>query len=613
MNIIRRAAARVIARGPAVAVDVQAGPVTWRAGGDRGAITTKVDHAIRIGSAILVCGWSTAPGEMRLASGGKGLKTRQFRTSRPDVARYLGRVEADGLGYVLFSRVEEQAPVTLQCLAADGDQAASYSLRISSDSVSANARSQLAPVLALLRESGELDAAALSRIDKADAGADTVAAFASGALDDLRGSQDTQAAVASGWLVRQPGVEAWLEDGQGRRFPLDAACWTPREDVPAVLQPRLSAFAATPGFLLRLDGVVPGERVRLMVSQDEHAVALAELVCVDWGADPNAASRWLFTYSTPMARLAERVAHLDLPVIEGLIRARQRDWPALPVQVQEVGAMPPAPRVSIVIPLHGRLDFVEHQLIEFARDPWLLANAEVVYVVDDQALVDRMAADAWTLQRLYRVPFRWVWGGVNRGFSGANNLGTAHSRGEYLVFLNSDAFPRGPGWLQTLVGTLEADTGLGAVGPRLLFADGSIQHAGMAFRRREDLGIWTNHHPGMGLDPALDPHRSLADVPCVTGACLAMRRSDLEGVGGWDTGYLIGDFEDSDLCLKLRAAGKRIGYLPLVELTHLERQSFKLLGEGDYRTRVVIYNAVRHQQRWREEIEATLGPQESVQ
>ena len=102
----------------------------------------------------------------------------------------------------------------------------------------------------------------------------------------------------------------------------------------------------------------------------------------------------------------------------------------------------------------------------------------------------------------------------------------------------------------------------------------------------------------MGLDPSLDQRPGVTNVPAVTGACMALRRSDYDQVGGWDTGFLIGDFEDSDLCLKLRQAGLSSAYLPSVELTHLERQSFRLLGEGDYRTKVVIYNALRHQQRW---------------
>ncbi|MCY1251670.1 mycofactocin system glycosyltransferase [compost metagenome] len=112
----------------------------------------------------------------------------------------------------------------------------------------------------------------------------------------------------------------------------------------------------------------------------------------------------------------------------------------------------------------------------------------------------------------------------------------------------------------------------------------------------------------MGLDPLLDPRAELSIVPSVTGACMAIRRTDLERAGGWDTGYLIGDFEDSDLCLKLRDQGLAIAYLPSVQLTHLERQSFKLLGQGDFRSRVVIYNAVRHQSRWSSLIEASATP-----
>jgi GT2 family glycosyltransferase len=107
----------------------------------------------------------------------------------------------------------------------------------------------------------------------------------------------------------------------------------------------------------------------------------------------------------------------------------------------------------------------------------------------------------------------------------------------------------------------------------------------------------------MGLDPILDPAHALTIVPAVTGACLVIRRTDFDRIGGWDTGYLIGDFEDSDLCLKLQAEGLKVAYLPTVQLTHLERQSFKLLGHDDFRNRVVIYNAVRHQNRWQHLIE----------
>jgi O-antigen biosynthesis protein len=219
-------------------------------------------------------------------------------------------------------------------------------------------------------------------------------------------------------------------------------------------------------------------------------------------------------------------------------------------------------------------------------------------VLDDPTLVEQFSGKIEALYRIYRTPIRWVWGGANRGFSGANNLGVECAKGEFLTFLNSDAFPQEAGWLENLVEVLLANPQVGAVGPRLVTAEGSIQHAGMEFHRRSDLGIWINHHPNMGLDPALDPVKTLTMVPAVTGACLAMRKRDFDAVGGWDTAYLIGDFEDSDLCLKLRSAGFKIAYCPSVQLTHLERQSFKLLGNDEFRSRVVVYNAVRHQNKW---------------
>jgi GT2 family glycosyltransferase len=599
MNIISRAATRLLSARPAAMADVQAAPVTWTPDDGQPAISTKIDHAVRIGSALLVGGWSSAPGQLRLRAGGQRLEIRRFQTNRPDVARYLNLGDSEDLGFVLLATNAGRTPLVLECLDANDEPVATFPLRVTDEALSPDARVQFAPALQCLRESGAPGGALLRQLEGVlSVEEDTPAGFAAGAFDDIRASAEIGHGLASGWLVRRPGVDAWLEDSKGRQFALDAAYWSHRPDVSDNVGAELGVFAERSGFLLPIDGVATGERLRLMARQGDEVLALAEAGCKALGSDPAKVSRWLFSYPTPIAGFAERVQRIDLAVLEPLIQARQQHLRDLPVQVEDVGPRLESPRASIIIPLYGRFDFVEQQLIEFARDAWLTAHAEIIYVIDDRTLVERMAGEAWSLLRLYGVPFRWVWGGSNRGFSGANNLGVAHARGGQLVFLNSDAFPRQPGWLQALLGALESDPGLGAVGPRLLFADGSIQHAGMAFRRREDLGIWTNHHPHMGLDPVLDPHHMLATVPCVTGACLAMRRADFERVGGWDTGYLIGDFEDSDLCLKLRALGKHIGYLPNVQLTHLERQSFKLLGEGDYRTRVVIYNAVRHQQRW---------------
>jgi GT2 family glycosyltransferase len=423
-------------------------------------------------------------------------------------------------------------------------------------------------------------------------------AGAVGFLEGASASAVTQEGVVFGWAIKEIGATVWLESDAGDRFFLDDAFRYDRQDVSNMHSANFGANAREAGFIVRLRDVQPGSRVKLMGEKESGPVVISEIVFGALPADPAAASQWLFGLVTPPSRLVQRFASIDAPMIEGLIKNEQARWSDLPVVQRALGKPAPQPEVSVIVPLFGRSDFVEHQLMEFARDADFQRRSELIYVVDDPALVEPFVAEAEWLYKLYGIPFRWVWGGVNRRFSGANNLGAAHAGGEFLLFLNSDVIPQQPGWLRPMLELLRHNSQVGAVGPRLTFADGSIQHAGISFERREDLGVWINQHPQMGLAPSLDRYSGPTTMPAVTGACLTLRRQDFERVGGWETGYLIGDFEDSDLCMKLRASGLASVYLPTVQLTHLERQSFRLLGGGEYRAKVVIYNAARHQQRW---------------
>jgi GT2 family glycosyltransferase len=429
----------------------------------------------------------------------------------------------------------------------------------------------------------------------------------SGALDPIQplgfvevasASPASGEAVVVGWAITPQGQPLFIEQGGVLHELEGPVVRFSRQDVSDTYRASHGDLTANAGFVLRVDELAVGQPVRLVTKRGDEMIVLGSTPVSALPSDPVAAARWLFGLHTPRHLLAQRMASIDLPLLDPLIALQRCGQQLQPVEVHQLGQPVAHPQASIIVPLYGRLDFVEHQLIEFSRDPWISAHAEVVYVLDDPRLVEPFAQQAHTWHRLYRLPFKWVWGGTNRGFSGANNLGAANSRAPLLTFLNSDAFPQRPGWLQTLIAELQANPGLGAVAPRLVFADGSIQHAGMEFTRRDEWGIWINHHPRMGLAASLDPHTQTTTVPAITGACLVIERDTLDAAGAWDTGYLIGDFEDSDLCLKLRANGLRVAYVPGVQLTHLERQSFKLLGQDDFRQKVVIYNAVRHQARW---------------
>lgn len=419
--------------------------------------------------------------------------------------------------------------------------------------------------------------------------------------------RDGSAGLVVGWVMAAPDLKVWLECDENNIFDLNKAYRIFRKDVLDAIWKDVPDANTESGFLLKIDRVKPGELVKVYAEKNGHKVLLAQMTAAEMESDPVKFANWLFGIQTPAEDMAKRFSLLDVPLLENLINLKNKKTEHFVQKIQSVGSVPADPIVSVIIPLYGRLDFVEHQMIEFCEDKWLVEKAEIIYVIDDPALVGSFTNLARELFRIYKVPFKWVFGGVNRGFSAANNLGAKYARAPYLNFLNSDAFPQKQGWLKALVETIQKNKNIGVVSPRLVFADNSIQHAGMEFLRRDELGVWVNHHPHMGLDPALDPSKQLSYMPAVTGACMVMRRKDFDAIGQWDTGYLIGDFEDSDLCLKLRKLGLKSAYLPSVQLTHLERQSFKLIGQGEFRSKVVLFNAVRHQMRWSETISNTVA------
>jgi O-antigen biosynthesis protein len=586
-------------------IDIQTRPARFAAG-DIGAIgQVKVDLAYTLGTVLVVAGWRSAPVELALFSQGTPLKTRTVSVTRTDVAAHLKLQDPDDLGFVLIAeRIGEGGDSTAHITFAwrgtgNTFQHASLTPVAAPEEFSAADQGALGTAVALCthqcaRYSPQWQAM-VARATPATGPCPNAAGYLEGAF----ACKQTNSAVVFGWVLHDPDAPIWLEDDEGHITPLDGAFRRYRQDViDAVGAAFPHAIQLDTGFIAPAHQFKVNTRVRLKTVSEAGVHTISETLCAELSVDPRQAARQLFSLYAPIQDLHQRIAQIDEPLLSPIIALSQQRWKHLPERVKHLGQAVAQPRASIIVPLYGRTDFVEHQLVEFARDPWIREHAELVYVLDDPKLVDSFSQQAESLHRLYQQPFTWVWGNVNRGFSGANNLGAAHARGEHLVFLNSDAFPQQPGWLPALMDVLDQHPDIGAVGPRLVFGHGAIQHAGMAFVRRDELGIWINHHPHMGLDPSLDPCTALTRVPAITGACLVLRRRDFDRVGGWDTGYLIGDFEDSDLCLKLRAQGQHIAYLPTVQLTHLERQSFKLLGEDEFRTRVVVYNAVRHQNRW---------------
>jgi len=236
--------------------------------------------------------------------------------------------------------------------------------------------------------------------------------------------------------------------------------------------------------------------------------------------------------------------------------------------------------VSVIVPVHGRAQLTQRCLDKVLAG--LPADAELL-VVDD-------ASPDGTPELLggYGDAIGSVRLEENAGFARACNEGADRAHGELLVFLNNDVEPTA-GWLEALRRYAEANPQAAAVGAKLLYPNGTIQHAGVVFGQDG-----YPHHLYAGFPsehPAVNRSRPLQ---AVTGACLVVRRAAFEAAGGFDPGYL-NSLEDVDLCLRLRDEGHEVHYCHEAALLHLESAS---RGRDDrFERSVALY-----QERWRERV-----------
>ncbi|BBM00392.1 glycosyltransferase [Microbulbifer sp. GL-2] len=256
------------------------------------------------------------------------------------------------------------------------------------------------------------------------------------------------------------------------------------------------------------------------------------------------------------------------------------------------------PKRSVIVPLYGRYDFLLHQIAQFTEDADF-AETELIYVLDDPRLYDAFIPFCFDTSMLFPVGFKVIYGGRNLGYAGANNLGARYATTDKLVLLNSDIIPSCSGWLSRIEQKAASLKDVGVVAPKLVFDDDTIQHVGMSFSKSVQFGnLWLNEHPGKGNPEWLVDIDSVMESPAVTGACMFISKALYDSAGGLDETYVLGDFEDSDLCLKLRKAGYLHYVLADEKLYHLERMSQNLFENRDWKFKITLYNAWQHTERW---------------
>ncbi len=273
--------------------------------------------------------------------------------------------------------------------------------------------------------------------------------------------------------------------------------------------------------------------------------------------------------ATPPASLGDLVRqHLLRAGLPAIV-----DAATVPIQVRRLGRHP---KVSIIIPSAARSRHVTRCLMEvLAKTDY--PDFELIIVVSQGALEEsqrRILAPVLDSGRA-----RLCLCDTKRfNYSRANNAGVAASDGDLVLLLNDDVAPVDRNWLSSMVGHMQ-ETDVGAVGAKLLYPNGRVQHGGVIIGLA---GLAEHVNRFLPADRPGYAHRAVLDqdVSCVTAACLLTRRSAFDAVGGMDESFEIA-FNDVDFCLRLRAAGWRIIFAAQARLLHYESATLGHHFSGD--------------------------------
>ncbi len=244
--------------------------------------------------------------------------------------------------------------------------------------------------------------------------------------------------------------------------------------------------------------------------------------------------------------------------------------------------------VSIIIPVYNKIEFTQQCLLTLYKNTSAEINFEVIVV--DNASNDGTGQYLEFAKNVF-TNLSFITNRENIGFAKANNLGVKNAKGEFVLFLNNDTEPL-RGWLENLLTVIKSDKKVAAAGSKLLFPDGSLQHAGVIIIEDKQLP-----------DPLVARHiywKAPADIPeanrlmtyhALTAACLMVRKDVFNEVKEFDEEYWNG-YEDVDLCFKLGEAGYKMVYQPASVVIHHESQS------GPERFAKVSHNIDRLHKKW---------------
>ena len=233
---------------------------------------------------------------------------------------------------------------------------------------------------------------------------------------------------------------------------------------------------------------------------------------------------------------------------------------------------PGEPLVSIIIPNKDHLEELKNCVCSI-WDKSTYTNIEIIVVENNSEEDSTFSYYKEMEQKAAKSGKRFqtvIWQGTGFNYPSINNFGAAQARGDYLIFLNNDITVITPDWIQEFLGFCSRpDTAV--VGARLYYPDNTIQHAGIVIGIG---GIAGSLFVDLPRERSGYLHKAalIQDLSAVTAACMMVKKSMYEELGGMDEVLAVA-FNDVDFCLRVRKRGYLVVYDPFVEMYHHESRS----------------------------------------
>ena len=243
------------------------------------------------------------------------------------------------------------------------------------------------------------------------------------------------------------------------------------------------------------------------------------------------------------------------------------------IEVKTIGKpIPENPIASIIIPINKNFDLFKVQFAMMANDA-SVRKSELIYILSSVDQQNQWEKILENYSYLYDLPVKLIATKSGNSYGTLINIGVANAKSDLYISMLPDVLPKTQNWVSKMVDFYHNAENPGAITPKLIYEDLSIQHAGMTFEQAHG-NTWNHKHFYQGLSSNYILAQNSRPVSAVNGACMMFSRHVHQQAHGLSTDYLIPESEASDFCLKNQELGCENWYFSDVEMYYFEKQNY---------------------------------------